>query len=523
MYAYFDELGILRELVNDTILRKGNNNSNKVYVYFDNLSTIDGVDFSFLKNGETESIYRVGTKVRTKIPYNKDRTLTYFKEEKYYDFYECDLDIELLNVDGLLHISASAYYTSGEQKVVLTLGEILVNVENSSVKITTTITDSEYSYLKGIITTMEALNSNAITGYVATLPSATNFKENDIVALAKNGEIQFYKVANDTFSLLAYPSSVEANVTASFDDPDCTSLKIGNKIYKVAGPNYVLQQIAKVYQNSCEVVSSVDDVINEGVIYLVGTTSPYDIYIRENGVKIKLGSTSIDLSNYYTKEETNNTFATRSELANYITSAECETTYMPLTEKANLQDKLVSGFNIATINETSLLEQNKNFSLVETATYESDKLNIPTKLSVLNGDTVYLNHNDRTLPSSSVAFARINDKPIVANSLLDLPTINFAIAEPLNIDLGNSTSGVVGEQFEEMIQDINSPMRTIVRIFYNDKDLYFRMKCLDNTTLTFFLTCEYVDTINSQETFVIHTLKVVKGGTYNMTTKYINL
>ena len=523
MYAYFDELGILRELVNDTILRKGNNNSNKVYVYFDNVSTIDGVDFSFLKNGETESIYRVGTKVRTKIPYNKDRTLTYFKEEKYYDFYECDLDIELLNVDGLLHISASAYYTSGEQKVVLTLGEILVNVENSSVKITTTITDSEYSYLKGIITTMEALNSNAITGYVATLPSVTNFKENDIVALAKNGEIQFYKVANDTFSLLAYPSSVTANVTASFDDPDCTSLKIGNKIYKVAGPNYVLQQIAKVYQNSCEVVSSVDDVINEGVIYLVGTTSPYDIYIRENGVKIKLGSTSIDLSNYYTKQEVDNTFAPLTELDNYITSAECETTYMPLTERNNLQDKLVSGFNIATINETSLLAQNKNFDLVEKTTYESDKLNIPTKLSVLNGDTVYLNHNDRTLPSSSVAFARINNKSIVANSLLDLPTVNFAIAEPLTIDLGNSTSGVVGEQFEEMIQDFNSPMRTIVRIFYNDKGLYFRMKCVDNTTLTFFLTCEYVDTINSKETFVIHTLKVVKGGTYNMTTKYINL
>lgn len=523
MYAYFDELGILRELVNDTILRKGNNNSNKVYVYFDNVSTIDGVDFSFLKNGETESIYRVGTKVRTKIPYNKDRTLTYFKEEKYYDFYECDLDIELLNVDGLLRISASAYYTSGEQKVELALGEILVNVENTSVKITTTITDSEYSYLKGIITTMEALNSNAITGYVATLPSVTNFKENDIVALAKNGEIQFYKVADDTFSLLAYPSSVSANVTASFNDPDCTSLKIGNKIYKVAGPNYVLQQIAKVYQNSAEVVSSVDDVVNEGVLYLVGTQSPYDIYILEKGQKIKLGSTSIDLSNYYTKEEANNTFVPLTELDNYITSAECETTYMPLTERNNLQDKLVSGFNIATINETSLLAQNKNFELVEKTTYESDKLNIPTKLSVLNGDTVCLNHNDTTLPSSSVAFARINDKPIVANNLLALPTVNFAVAEPLTIDLPN-TSGVNATIFEEMFQDRNSPMRTVVYIFYNDKDLYFRIKSYDNTTYTFILTCEYVDTINNKETFVIHTLKVSKeNGAYNMTTKYINL
>ena len=522
MYAYFDELGILRELVNDTILRKGNNNSNKVYVYFDNLSTIDGVDFSFLKNGETESIYRVGTKVRTKIPYNKDRTLTYFKEEKYYDFYECDLDIELLNVEGLLHISASAYYTSGSEKVVLTLGEILVNVENSSVKVTTTITDSEYSYLKGIITTMEALNSNAITGYVATLPSATNFKENDIVALAKNGEIQFYKVANDTFSLLAYPSSVSANVSTAVDTPDCTSLKIGNAIYKVAGPNYVLQQIAKVYQNSVEVVSSVNDVRNEGVIYLVGSQSPYDIYILENGEKIKLGSTQIDLSNYYTKEETNNTFAPLTALNNYITSTQCEATYIPLTERNNLQDKLVSGFNIATINEQSLLAQNKNFDLVEKTTYESDKLNIPTKLKT-SDNLILLNHNDTSLPSSSIAVSMINGKKIVADSNTALPSFNIEVAEPLMIFLPN-TSGTDASKFVEMIDDPNSPMRTIVEVSYNDKTLYFRIKSYDNTTYTFILTCEYVDTINGQETFVIHTLKVSKEtGAYNMTTKFINL
>ena len=80
------------------------------------------------------------------------------------------------------------------------------------------------------------------------------------------------------------------------------------------------------------------------------------------------------------------------------------------------------------------------------------------------------------------------------------------------------------EKFEEMINDRNSPMRTIVLITYNDKDLYFRIKSYDNTTYNFILTCEYVDTINSKETFVIHTLKVSKeNGEYNMTTKYINL
>ena len=258
-------------------------------------------------------------------------------------------------------------------------------------------------------------------------------------------------------------------------------------------------------------------------MYLVGTQSPYDLYIIENGQKIKLGDTNVDLTDYYTKEEVNNTFAPLTELNNYITSAECEATYMPLTERNNLQDKLVSGFNIATINETSLLAQNKNFDLVEKTTYESDKLNIPTKLSVLNGDTVYLNHNDTTLPSSSVAFARINNKPIVANNLLALPTINFTVSEPLMIYLP-TTSGVDASKFTEMIDDPNSPMRTIVEVPYNDKNLYFRIKSYDNTTYTFILTCEYVDTINSQETFVIHTLKVSKeNGAYNMTTKYINL
>ena len=117
----------------------------------------------------------------------------------------------------------------------------------------------------------------------------------------------------------------------------------------------------------------------------------------------------------------------------------------------------------------------------------------------------------------------INGKKIVADSNTTLPTFNIEVAEPLTIDLPN-TSGVNATIFNEMIQDPNSPMRTIVHITYNDKDLYFRIKSYDNTTYNFILTCEYVDTINSQETFVIHTLKISKeNGAYNMTTKYINL
>ena len=117
----------------------------------------------------------------------------------------------------------------------------------------------------------------------------------------------------------------------------------------------------------------------------------------------------------------------------------------------------------------------------------------------------------------------INGKKIVADDNLGLPTLNIQVSEPLMIYLPN-TSGVDASKFTEMIDDPNSPMRTIVDVLYNDKNLYFRIKSYDNTTYTFILTCEYVDTINSKETFVIHTLKVSKeNGAYNMTTKYINL
>ena len=160
--------------------------------------------------------------------------------------------------------------------------------------------------------------------------------------------------------------------------------------------------------------------------------------------------------------------------------------------------------------------------MVEKTTYESDKLNIPTKLKT-NDNLILLNHNDTNLPSSSIAVSMINGKKIVADDNLGLPTLNIQVSEPLMIYLP-TTSGVDASKFTEMIDDPNSPMRTIVEVPYNDKNLYFRIKSYDNTTYTFILTCEYVDTINSQETFVIHTLKVSKeNGAYNMTTKYINL
>lgn len=68
---------------------------------------------------------------------------------------------------------------------------------------------------------------------------------------------------------------------------------------------YTLEEIARASSASYKVVADVVDMTEERYLYLLhdGTTN-YDIYIVEaDGTPTKIGSTQIDLSSYYTKEE----------------------------------------------------------------------------------------------------------------------------------------------------------------------------------------------------------------------------
>ena len=73
---------------------------------------------------------------------------------------------------------------------------------------------------------------------------------------------------------------------------------------------YTLEQIANAATASYKVVTSTDEVTELRFIYLIENEETYDLYILEEdtGDVVKIGTTKIDLSGYYTKEEVDNTF-----------------------------------------------------------------------------------------------------------------------------------------------------------------------------------------------------------------------
>lgn len=73
---------------------------------------------------------------------------------------------------------------------------------------------------------------------------------------------------------------------------------------------YTLEQIANAATASYKVVTSTDEVTELRFIYLIENEETYDLYILEEdtGDVVKIGTTKIDLSGYYTKEEVDNIF-----------------------------------------------------------------------------------------------------------------------------------------------------------------------------------------------------------------------
>ena len=73
---------------------------------------------------------------------------------------------------------------------------------------------------------------------------------------------------------------------------------------------YTLEQIAAATTASYKVVSSTDEVTELRFIYLIENEETYDLYILEEDTNevVKIGTTKIDLSDYYTKAEVDTTF-----------------------------------------------------------------------------------------------------------------------------------------------------------------------------------------------------------------------
>lgn len=287
MYLYFDNNGILKEIVDDVATRKGNNEVNRLYIYVDGITpktewityqTSDGV-----QSNET----LIETTITKTIPYDRNRDLKYFKNFQEYLFYVATIPSSVLTVSGLTKASVRVAL---QDDSLMTLGLIIFTIEDSVVLQDSFITESQYQYLLNIISNFEELNNTGVIGISTQIVNGavapydqgrivlSTYNDNFTVAtVVKNSTGQnVYNVLDMTFvKQVPYDNS----------KPNLEGLEINGKKYKVA------YKTSQLNNDAGFITNAVSNLIN---------------YYDKTTVDEKLAN--IDLSEYYTKTESDDRY-----------------------------------------------------------------------------------------------------------------------------------------------------------------------------------------------------------------------
>lgn len=175
-------------------------------------------------------------------------------------------------------------------------------------------------------------------------------------------------------------SEIPTNVSDLTNDANYITSSALNNYYDKETIDNLFSQLKKA---SMQVVSELPATGEEGIIYLVGASSPYEQYIWENGAYIDLGSTAVDLTGYVkgtgltadriilgngnsniktssysisNSSSTSTTILLTAKAINDLINSKGFATTTALNQGLEAkQEKLVSGTNIKTINGQSLL------------------------------------------------------------------------------------------------------------------------------------------------------------------------
>lgn len=168
--------------------------------------------------------------------------------------------------------------------------------------------------------------------------------------------------------------------------------------------------------------------ISTSTIYLklnasAGANNIYDEYIYVNSQWEIIGSTAIDLSNYYNKGEVDSKLtdkAAASDLTAHTGNADIHVTATDKSTWSGKQDALVSGTNIKTINNESLLGSG-NIAL----TTEEKEVSIGTTEPVDEDTKIWINPEEEVTSATlaAVAFSGnyedLNGKPETIGEVVD--------------------------------------------------------------------------------------------------------
>ena len=144
-------------------------------------------------------------------------------------------------------------------------------------------------------------------------------------------------------------SEVELDILSNLIDDDNISLSktfSSSKIFQglqemlEEGKRFTLSAVATKIGSSYKIATSISQMIDANYIYLLSTSTGYDMYIVDDGGRaVKIGDTQIDLSDYYDKTQVDDKFVTKADAdGKYATI----TTVDGKVDKTDIVDNLTS-------------------------------------------------------------------------------------------------------------------------------------------------------------------------------------
>ena len=226
---------------------------------------------------------------------------------------------------------------------------------------------------------------------------------------------------------------------------------------------YTNNQLGKAVKPAYKVVTSTSEVTETGYFYLISNGANYDMYVlSSDGSVVSLGTSDVDLSNYYTKTEIDSDF---------LKKTDATSTYATITTVDGKVNKTDIVDNLTSTDTDKPLSANQGKVLKDEVDLKANDSDVVKKTDIVT--TIDKTSTDDKIPTSKAVETRISKREVIEN--VDLNT--FVDEGKYYIHSGCTNSPIDGGYLNIMRYDDDYVCQICARYRTStSKNMYIRTK-----------------------------------------------